>query len=185
MSNNNPATPPDARHRKSAPDPSQLLSDLVDVLIPGDEGWPSGSSVGIHGVLAMRISETMSTDGLSELVQAISAAGGPLQDHSEEDRIAIIDTFSKQEPALFDWIYASSVLAYYEQPSVVAAIQALGRPYSIRPHVTGYPLAPFDHDRDRPLHGRGSFLSTDSVQPVDVTQLHLNETRTEQWGVKR
>jgi hypothetical protein len=185
MNSKNPEIPSENQNRTPVVDASQVLSDLVDVLIPGDEGWPSGSSVGVHGVLAMRISETMSKDGLSELVGAILSAGGPFEGRSEDDRIAVVNLFSAQEPKLFEWIYAAAVLAYYEQPSVIKAIQALGRPYSMRPHLTGYPLVPFDHDKDRPLHGRGFFLPTDSVQPVDVSQLRLDEIRTEHWGVTR
>jgi hypothetical protein len=185
MNSKNPGVASEIQSHKPALDASQILSDLVDVLIPGDEGWPSGSSVGIHGVLAMRISETMSKDGLSELVDAILSAGGPFEGRAEDDRIAVVNLFSAREPALFDWICAAVVLAYYEQPSVVKAIQALGRPYSMRPHLTGYPLVSFDHDKDRPLHGRGFFLPTDSVQPVDVSQLRLDEIRTEHWGVTR
>lgn len=168
-----------------ATDPSKILSDLVDMLLPGDDGWPSGSSVGVHGVLAMRISETMSKDGMSELAQAILSAGGPFEGRSEDDRLATVTLFSAQEPKLFEWIYTAAVLAYYEQPRVISAIQALGRPYSMRPHVTGYPLVPFDLEKDSPRHGRGHFLETEAVRPVDASQLNLDEIRTEHWGANR
>ncbi|MBZ5763235.1 hypothetical protein LAV84_27175 [Rhizobium sp. VS19-DR104.2] len=176
---------PAVEHHLSSPDASQLLADLVDVLLPGDEVWPSASSLGVHGVLAMRISENLFRDGLHELTAAIAAAGGPLAGHRHQARIAIVETFFRQQPRLFDWIYTASVLAYYEQPTVVAAIQATGRPYSIRPHVTGYPLAPFDMSSDRPEHGRGFFLTTESVRPLDISQLRLEENKTRQWGVLR
>jgi hypothetical protein len=169
----------------SAVDAATLFADLVDILIPGDASWPSAASVGVHGVLSMRLSEDISDDCLPEVTAALLSAGGPFAGHEEEERIAIVALFAAQEPKLFERVRAAAVLAYYEHPLVVEAIRALGRPYSLRPHLTGYPMKPFDIAQDTPRHGRGFFHATEAVRPVDVAGLQLDEVHTEHWGINR
>ena len=169
----------------SAVDAATLLADLVDILIPGNEVWPSASSIGVQGVLSIRLSEDIGDDCLSQIIRALMTAGGPLAGHEEDERIAIATLFSAQEPRLFERVRATAVLAYYEHPLVVEAIRALGRPYSLRPHLTGYPMKPFDNRQDTPRHGRGFFQTTDAVRPVDISGLKLDEVRTEHWGINR
>ncbi|MGH6862256.1 MAG: hypothetical protein ACRECY_18570, partial [Phyllobacterium sp.] len=100
-------------------------------------------------------------------------------------RLASVKGFETADPELFDKIYTAVTLAYYETPFVIEAIRNTGRPYSHRPHVTGYEMAPFDADRDVPGHQRGHYLKTEEVVPVDTSALDLDTTRTDHWGVKR
>ena len=69
-------------------------------------------------------------------------------------------------------------LTYYEQPAVRAAIRALGLPYNETPQPAGYAVGRFDPERDRPRHGRGSFVATGEVRRVDLGGLDfLREPR--------
>lgn len=162
-----------------------LLADLVDELIPGDNHWPSASSVGVHGLVAVRLAERAGEPVLGRIVDAVLAAGGPFADRPPEERVAIMERFEAAEPALFEQVRVASTFAYYESPFVVAAIRRLGRPYALRPHLTGYPSRPFDFETDTPRHDRGAYIATDAVRRVDVSGLQLDETRTARWGLER
>lgn len=164
---------------------AELLADFVDELIPGGGDFPPASTIGVQGLLALRLSEEGGEAEISRLANALVAAGGPFTDHAPEERVAIVERFEAASPDFFDRIRVAVVLAYYESPLVAEAIRRLGRPYSLRPHVTGYPMKPFDFATDRPQHGRGRFLATDAVRPLDISDLALDQTRTERWGINR
>src|SRR4051812_50050914 len=55
-----------------------MISQLVDVLIPGGEGWPSASLAGTHGLLGFRLQEVRGEDAVRDLARAVDACGGPL-----------------------------------------------------------------------------------------------------------
>ena len=78
---------------------------------------------------------------------------------------------SAEHPDLFKLLRNATYLAYYESPAVIRAIQALGQPYRAMPGRDGYPLPPFDLERDRPRHGRGHYVPTDEVRRVDLSGL--------------
>jgi hypothetical protein len=164
---------------------AQLLADFVDVLLPGGDGWPSGAAVGVQHVLAQRLTVDRSPDSPAELVVALLRAGGPLAGQDEAARVAIVDRVERDEPALFGWVRDAAFITYYESPAVVAVINAKGRPYQLRPHITGYPTAPFDLERDAPKHGRGRYIAADAVQPIDIAALDLAAGSTTAWGLKR
>ena len=164
---------------------ARLLADLVDLLLPGGGDWPSGATVGAQSALAMRLVEERGEGDLAKLAQAILRAGGPLAEQPEERRIAIVQAFEAAEPELFGWVRDAAYYAYYESPYVVAVINAQGHPYRLRPHVKGYPLQRFDPARDAPTHGRGRWLATGAVRPVDISTLDLDSDRTQAWGLKR
>ena len=110
-----------------------LLRDLVDVLIPGEEGWPAASVVGVQGVLAMRLMEVRGQDACDGLEQAVLAAGGPLAPLDEAGRIAVVQRLEQSEPALFKLLRSAVYLGYYENPAVIRAVQGLGQPYKAVP----------------------------------------------------
>jgi len=148
-----------------------LLADLADTLVPGDDHWPSAAAVGVQAALATRLIEERGEADLARLAQAILQAGGPLAGRPEAERVAIVQAFEAAEPELFGWVRDAVYFAYYESPFVVAAINAQGHPYRLRPHVKGYPLPRFDLVQDTPRHGRGRWLPTDAVRPVDTSGL--------------
>lgn len=179
------ARPSERNSTLSPTEKARLLRLLVDELIPGADGWPSASQAGVHGILSLRLF----ADGTSTLIDALADRigwhSGALDSADPAARTLAVQAFEEADPDLFDKIYTAAVLAYYETPFVVEAIRETGRPYSIRPHLTGYPMAPFDADRDTPGHGRGFYLKTGEVKPVDVSNLELDTIKTARWGIER
>jgi hypothetical protein len=171
--------------RLTAAEAAGLLAAFVDILIPGDEFWPSASVVGVQGVLALRLSEEAGETGVSRLIEAILDAGGPLAGKNADEARAVATAFEATEPALFDKFRNEVTLIYYENTFVVEAIRQLGRPYKQKPHLTGYPLPKFDPERDRPTHNRGAYRPADKVRPLDISGLNLDQTRTGHWGLER
>ena len=151
-----------------------MLRDLVDTMIPGDDGWPSASLVGVQGVLGMRLLETLGEKCLYELEKAVLDSGGPLSQLGDSARLELLERLEKDRPKLFTLVTTATYLAYYESPVIVRQVQSLAQPYKAIPAIGGYPSAPFDLERDRPCHGRGGYLATNQVRPVDLTGLaHL------------
>jgi hypothetical protein len=176
--------PEDSAH-VSPVDTAAMLAGLVGILIPGDAGWPSASSVGVQGLLATRLLEELGQGQFKRLFAVIIEAGGPFEGHSEDEQIAIVKMLETAEPALFGWVRDAAYIAYYESPFVADAINAHGHPYDLRPHLKGYALQPFDIERQTPRHGRGHYVPTDAVRPIDISGLDLHEERTHAWGLKR
>ena len=153
-----------------------MLRDLVDVLIPGEGNWPSGSLAGVHGMLGMRLLEELGETALTDLEQSLKDCGGPLEKLDEAARIDVVARLETTMPKLFTLVRTASYFAYYESPAVLPQIRSLGQPYDPVPILQGYQLEPFDRQRDRPRHNRGSYIPTDQVQPVDIAGLdHLGE----------
>jgi hypothetical protein len=159
---------PAAAPARTALELATMLRDLVDVMLPGDEGWPSGSLAGTHGLLGFRLQEVRGEQAAAELAAAIDACGGPLAPLDEAARVAVVARLEQEQPSLFALVRSATYLAYYESPAVIPAIQALGQPYRAMPGREGYPQVPFDLEQDRPRHNRGAYVQTDAVRRVDL-----------------
>lgn len=162
-----------------------LFAALADELIPGDETWPSASSIGVQGIMLLRFAEEQGERDIQRLASTVLAAGAPFAGKSEAERRAIVERLEKDAPDLFDRLRAAAVFAYYESPIIAEAIRQSGRPYQMSPHQTGYPRQRFDMARDRPAHKRGAYIPTDEVKRVDISALDLGTSRTQNWGLKR
>ncbi|MFT3974064.1 MAG: hypothetical protein QM699_11630 [Amaricoccus sp.] len=162
-----------------------LLRDFADVMLPGDGDWPSGGTLGVQHPLAGRLAERYGDGALPRLVEALVAAGAPFDGLAPDARALVVATFEAAEPAFFGQIRDILYLAYYEHPLVVALIDASGRPYRLRPHLSGYDLPAFDRARDYPRHNRGHYVPTDAIRPVDPAPLELDTRITTAWGVNR
>ena len=164
---------------------AELLRDFVDELLPGNADWPSAGVIGVQGVLVMRLAESEGEDASLRLGEALIAAGAPFAGKDAAARADVVRAFEKAEPKSFGWIYDAVVLSYYESPIVVNLIDAKGHPYRLRPHLKGYALPQFDRPSQTPRHGRGRYLKTDEVVPVDTSGLDLAGTITTRWGKER
>jgi hypothetical protein len=150
-----------------------MLRDLVDVLLPGDAEWPSGSAAGTHGMLGARLLETRGEAGVEALDRALRQSSAPFGDRDEAGRIAVVQTLERDFPALFAHVRMIVYVSYYENPAVIRAIRTLGQPYDPLSGPHGYALPPFAI-ADRPTHGRGAWVPTDAVARVDLAGLsHL------------
>ncbi len=162
-----------------------MLADLVEVLLPGDASWPSGRTVGVQSLLALRLLEQRGKAEFTRVTKAVLAAGGPLAGLDEAARIALVARFEAEEPELFGWLRDVAYVTYYENPFVAEVINAKGHIYELRPHLKGYPVPGFDPERNTPRHGRGGYVPTEAVHRLDTAALDLASDRTHAWGMKR
>jgi hypothetical protein len=165
---------------------ARLLAALVETLLPGDDGWPSGALVGVQSVLATRLTQERGEDSVDTLIQSLGAdAAAALLAGDEAARVAAVADWEARDKDLFGFVRDAVYMAYYESPVVVRAINAHGHQYKLIPHVTGYMLPRFDLARDTPTHGRGGWIATDAVRRVPVETLDLGDERTQNWGRKQ
>ncbi len=129
------------------PSPSDIATTLaafVDTLLPGDDLFPAASAAGTHGLLADRVRKMLGNEALTDLVTALTHDGKSLPDQSFEERLARMRRLEQDLPDRFAFLRAATYYAYYQSPSVTAAIRALGHDYHDAPQPLGYALAPFD-----------------------------------------
>ena len=120
---------------------ANILADFVDVLIPGDDNWPSASKVGVQAVLASRLADLDREGDIDRIAGFIGAAGG-FAGKSEGERTAIVANLERQHAELFTLVRQAIYLAYYESPAAAARIRSLGFSYKLRPHIGGYAMRP-------------------------------------------
>ncbi len=147
----------------------EVLTGLMDALLPGGEGFPRASATGMAPLLAARLTHA-DASLLARLAAAIAEAGIPADDAAWREAAARLEASGS---ALFDEIRKYAYLTYYEQPAVIASIRALGFPYNDAPLPAGYTDEPFEPERDAPRHARGRFVTTDAVRRVDLGSLGL------------
>lgn len=164
---------------------ARLLAALVDTLLPGDDGWPAGATVGVQAVLATRLAQDRGAGAVETVIDALRADAAALLGDDVAAREAAVAGWEARDRTLFGWVRDAAFSAYYESPLVALAIAAHGHPYKLLPHVTGYKLARFDPQRDMPTHGRGAWIATDAVVRVPVETLDLADERTHAWGRKQ
>jgi len=149
----------------------EALLRLAGTLLPGGAGFPPFADTDAGPLLLRRL-------GAGEAARLLDALGarGALPDQPAA-WVAAASRLEAVEPELFTGFRRQAYLAYYEQPGVIAAIRALGHPYNDAPLPDGYPDRAFDPARDTPRHGRGRWIDTDDVRPVDVAALDLESLR--------
>jgi hypothetical protein len=150
---------------------SSSLAALLEVLLPGDELFPCGSTLGLEDLLHDRLLESIGPADLDALTAALAAAGAPFASLSPAGRVPVVARLQREHPALFDQLAKTVYLTYYQAPAVQDAIRALGFAYNPTPLPAGYEVGRFDAARDTPRHGRGRFLATDEVRRVDLSGL--------------
>jgi hypothetical protein len=143
------------------------IAAFVDALLPGDGLFPPASAVGAHGILMMRLRETVGSGAAEALAAAFTSRGGLTAPH------AAASLMEAEEPALFEAALTALYYAYYETPAVIAAIRSLGIVYNDAPQPEGYAMRPFDPAVDLPVQKRGHFVPTGAVARVDLSTLGL------------
>ncbi len=145
----------------------ETVLSLAETLLPGGVGFPAFGATDAGAVLLRRLGADDRTRLLAALIAPGAAAEGP---PAWVQAAAAIEAL---EPALFAAFRKQAYLVYYEQPAVITAIRALGHSYNDAPLPDGYPTAAFDPTQDAPRHGRGRWVDTDDVRPVDLAALDL------------
>ncbi len=136
------------------------VGELVDLMLPGDDMFPSASAVGVHGLLRQRLQEIGSDVALLALANA-----------SGQDAINALTDLEKKQPELFTKLRSVVFLTYYEMPEVQDVIRSLGHRYNAEPLPKGYVVGRFDPAADSPTHGRGHYVRTEDVKRVDLSDL--------------
>jgi hypothetical protein len=149
---------------------NEALVAMMDTLLPGGEGFPAASATGMAGVFVARL-RAVDSALPARLTGAIAAQGSAPSD--AEGWRAAVARLEVVEPKLFEELRKYAYLTYYEQPTTIAAIRALGLRYNTAPLPEGYPTEPFEAGRDAPHRQRGCWIATDDVKPVDLAQLDL------------
>jgi hypothetical protein len=147
------------------------LAALVDLLVPGDDAFPLASEVGVQAKLADRLTLMRGEGAVHALVEALTAAGGPLHRLDGDGRVSVLAQIERERPDDFLLVRNIVYLSYYESPAVHEAIRAMGFTYHAIPLPAGYDVGRFDPATDMPRHGRGAFVSTDEVRRVDLSEL--------------
>jgi len=146
-------------------DVANALCILVDVLLPGDDVFPSASSVGAHGVMAARLREVCGPEAPAALALAFISHGGLLEPIEAAKQI------ETKAPMLFETSLVALYYAYYETPLVIAAIRSLGHVYNDAPQPKGYTMRHFNPAIDLPARARGHFVASSEVSRVDLTSI--------------
>lgn len=163
----------------------ELLVAFLDILLPGGDGWPPASEVGVQHAILMRLAEKHD-DGLLTLLGGILAQHhAPYAGFSAEQKIVAVRAMEATAPDLFDWLRSAANYAYYEAPAVIAAINAHGIPLRLDPHHEGYDLPPFDFETQSPTHDRGRWIATGDIRRIDISSLELDSRITHNWGLQR
>ena len=148
-------------------DVTRAIAAFVDALLPGDDVFPSASTVGAHGILMMRLRETVGSGAPEALAAAFTSRGGL------EAPAKAAGLLEAEEPLVFETALMALYYAYYETPAAIAAIRSLGIVYNDAPQPKGYAMRPFDPAIDLPREKRGRFVPTDAVERVDLSTLNL------------
>lgn len=153
---------------------AQTLQTLVQVMLPGDDDFPSGAAVGVQGKLADRLFDQ---EGEKTLDEVLDALAGLIDAGQGDPQRAIVASFEASQPQLFALVRSIAYVTYYESPFVQEAIRSLGFAYNPAPLPKGYRVRRFDVAADRPSHGRGHYVPTDQVKRVDLSGLDIQELR--------
>lgn len=151
----------------SPDDLARGLARFADALFPGDDLFPPASLAGAHGVMAARLRERAGGDVPARLARAFL-------DRTAQGDAAAVARLQTEEPALFETAQTFLTFAYYEMPSVIAAIRALSHVYNDAPQPGGYALRPFDPARDAPSPSRGAYVRTADVTRVDLSGIAVS-----------
>jgi hypothetical protein len=115
---------------------SDLLALVLDDLLPGGEGFPAGSAIGLAGWLRGRADFAAPAQAVLDLLPLGFAAAS-----SAERAAALRDL---EHLAAFDRLLVGAYSGYYVHPDVIAVIaERTGYP-ARPPQPEGYDLPPFD-----------------------------------------
>ncbi|MDX6748710.1 hypothetical protein SH611_02705 [Geminicoccaceae bacterium 1502E] len=142
------------------------LAAMVDTLLPGDGIFPPASAAGTVDKLAQRLGGP----ARAALLAAIEQCGGPLGPLDPEARRAVVERLERGHRGLFETVLRVAFLGYYGSEPVAAAMRAGGLDYRLTPQPEGYAMQPFDEERDRPRHPRGSYRRTEEVRRVELPE---------------
>ena len=139
----------DHAHERSSflsPNQRELLTAVVDRIIPPGDGVPGAGEVGVEahveGISGVSPqTRALLTNGL-KVIEAVSGTtySQGFVNLSEDDRMAVLKQVESQEPEFFAALVRETYSGYYSNPVV---LRAKGLPLSA-PQPEGYDIEPFD-----------------------------------------
>lgn len=144
------------------PEVVQRFAALADLLVPGDDDFPAPSTTDAPALILDRFLGRAGENGVRLLVERVF----PID-------VTGLRKLELEEPMLFFELRYATFFSYYQQPSVIEALQRLGHDYHAAPQPLGYDLEPFDArpGHDLPANPRGSYKPTDRIERIDVSSL--------------
>ena len=142
-----------AKEETSAVEIAALFANFVDVLIPGDERWPTASVVGVQAVLATRLVDLGGEGEIDRLVTALLAAGAPFTGKVDAERRAIVAGFERAHDGFLGLVRNAVYLAYYESPPSPAPSARSATPTSFARTERATPCRPSIRSAMRPATG--------------------------------
>jgi hypothetical protein len=138
---------------------ARTLAGILDQVIPpsSDGRLPGAGTLGMaaHVAEAMRRAPEMELAVLPALDDAESTArerhGRAFTELSHDQQRALVQALESAHPALIPTLAFHVYVAYYQHPSVIAALGLEARP----PHPEGYEMAPNDLGLLDPVRRRG------------------------------
>jgi hypothetical protein len=124
-----------------------LLTVVLDALVPADAGFPGAGAVAVDHVLSMAAASTevdgLLSEGLQAVEQASRAVGATdLASLSVDDREAVLRRVERSHAAFFEALVGHAYDGYYSHPTVVARLGLDPSPLHPRGHRVGVVDAP-------------------------------------------
>lgn len=159
-----------------------VIDAAADTMIPPSPAWPKASEVD----LVTFVGRYVTPDGSrskhypfaveEEFKAGLDRLGGAFLEADEQSRVQAIAALESAEDPLFEQLRALFYYGYYSRPVVVLAIRrniAAGKDYHGPPLPYGYleTTEPWDEETLATATEQGSYLETDQVVRVDLSQL--------------
>lgn len=141
----------------------EVLTVIVDTLLPGGDGFPPASAVGTAGYMMGKMRPADMGDWLRPgLVEIETLSRGDFLSANEMERVETLQRVQEEHRTLFERLLALTYYSYYAQPAVVDVIRRMGFDYKHAPQPLGYMMVPFDPDDPEmlPSQPRGHYKRT-------------------------
>jgi hypothetical protein len=156
--------------------PTDAFAALVDALIPGDDLFPSASSVGVQHWLLDKAREFLGENAAPMLLEALTLDDTPIHELPREHHAAVVARMEQQYPTIFDVVLRITYLGYYSSPLVIRVVRALGHEYNDTPLPKGYTLPDFNpemYSQTSSAAPRGFYKKTNEITRVDLTGIEI------------
>ena len=161
---------------------TKVINAAADTIIPPDPKWPTASEVDLVTFVGRYITPSgyknkhfpFATE--DEFKAGLDKLGQSFVDADAKGRTDAIAALEKAEDPLFEQLRALFYYGYYSRPVVTLAINKnlpAGRDFHGPPLPYGYlqTTEPWDEDLLAQAEENGSYLETDEVVRVDLSQL--------------
>ncbi len=159
-----------------------VLNAVADTLIPPDPAWPTASEVDLVTFVGRYVTPSGYRNKHFPFAEedafkaGLDRLGQSFVDGDVAARTKAVAALEKAEDPLFEQLRALVYYGYYSRPVVTLAINRnlpAGRDYHGPPLPYGYlqTTEPWDEDLLTQAQEHGSYLETDDVVRVDLSQL--------------